>query len=376
MPNMLRQIFITRSNKKKVALLLVLTLWLFYLARHGNTDSVGEEKRKISQSQTKIGEKTPKGQMCQQNMSAANITGFDSFPPTMKDFVYYRHCRYFPLLLDSPDKCGHEVFLLLVIKSAPGNYERREVLRKTWAKERQINGLWVRRIFISGTTGDGPEKVRMDKLLELEQQEHNDIIQWDFKDAFINLTLKQALFLEWLDKNCPHASFLLNGDDDVFAHTDNMVEYLQSLNDKDGSRHLFTGFIMGGSPIRESWSKYYVPFQVQQSNSFPLYCSGGGYLLSRYTASVIHKTSRSIPNFPIDDVYMGMCLAKARLKPSFHAGVKPFGMDISSKKLDELDPCFYKDILLVHRFLPTQMFIMWHRVNDPDLKCGPDGVQQ
>ncbi|XP_075896386.1 N-acetyllactosaminide beta-1,3-N-acetylglucosaminyltransferase 3-like [Nelusetta ayraudi] len=374
---MLRWIVIMTSNKKKIALLMVLTLGLFYLAKRGDNDSVLENERKISQSQTKIGDETPKGQMCQQNMSAANIIGFNTFPTTMKDFLYYRHCRYFPLLLDPPDKCGRdEVFLLLVIKSSPGNYERREVLRKTWAKERQISGLWVRRIFISGTTGGGPEKIRMDKLLELEQQEHNDIIQWDFKDAFINLTLKQALFLEWLDKNCPHASFLLNADDDVFAHTENMVEYLQSLEDDDGSKHLFTGLLMGGSPVRESRSKYYVPFQVQQSNSFPLYCSGGGYLLSRYTASVIHKMSRSIPNFPIDDVYMGMCLAKAGLKPSFHAGVKPFGLNIPSKKLDEFDPCFYKDILLVHRFLPTQMFIMWHRVNDPDLKCGPQGVQQ
>lgn len=357
---------------------MVAAVWILYLAVHGDDESDFEKKIKESQSQTRIRHQSPKGETCQQNVSAANITGFSSFPPTMKDFLYYRHCRYFPLLLDSPDKCGEneDVFLLLVIKSSPGNYERREVLRKTWAKERQINGRWVRRIFISGTKGEGPEKIRMDKLLELEQQEHNDIIQWDFKDAFINLTLKQALFLDWFEKNCAHASFLLNGDDDVFAHTENMVDYLQSLKKTDGSEHLFTGFLMGGSPIRDSWSKYFVPFQVQQSNSFPTYCSGGGYLMSRYTALVVHRMSKFIPNFPIDDVYMGMCLAKAGLKPSFHAGVKPFGLDISSKNLDELDPCFYKDILLVHRFLPTQMFIMWHRVRDPKLKCGPKGLEQ
>ncbi|XP_039682383.1 N-acetyllactosaminide beta-1,3-N-acetylglucosaminyltransferase 3-like [Perca fluviatilis] len=98
------------------------------------------------------------------------------------------------------------------------------MLRKAWANERLHNGVWIRRIFISGTTGAGFEKERLNKVLELE---YNDIHQWDFSDTFYNLTLKQILFLEWMKGNCPHVCFLLNGDDDdVVANTDNIVEYL------------------------------------------------------------------------------------------------------------------------------------------------------
>lgn len=183
--------------------------------------------------------------------------------------------------------------------------------------------------------------------------------------------------MEWLDKNCPNAPFLFNGDDDVFAHTENMVEYLQSLKDDYGSRHLFTGhLIQYVGPIRHSSSKYYVPVQVQESDSYPPYCGGGGFLLSRYTASVIHRMSESILILPIDDVYMGMCLAKAGLKPTSHMGVKTAGLGIPSKKLDGLDPCFYKDVLLVHRFLPAYLYIMWQRVHDLQLKCDPKGIQK
>ncbi|XP_028300651.1 N-acetyllactosaminide beta-1,3-N-acetylglucosaminyltransferase 3-like [Gouania willdenowi] len=315
---------------------------------------------------------------CQRNMSASNVLDFNSLPNTIKDFLYYRHCRHFPMLLDFPDKCGGaersgDVFLLLVIKSSPWNYERREVLRKTWAKERLHNGVWIRRVFIAGTSGTGFETQRMNKLLELEHHEHKDILQWDFDDSFFNLTLKQILFLEWAERNCPNAHFHLNGDDDVFANTDNMVEFLQGVPNNDGSKHLFTGDLLYNvGPIRSPESKYFVPVQVQESDEYPPYCGGGGFLLSGYTASVIYNMSKSIPILPIDDVYMGMCLAKAGLQPVSHMGVKTAGMHIPSKSIDEYDPCYYKEILLVHRFIPTEMYLMWSRIHDPHLVCVGD----
>ena len=316
---------------------------------------------------------------CQKNTSAANVTGFSSLPGNIKDFLYYRHCRHFPMLLDVPDKCGGaeksaEVFLLLVIKSSPVNYDRREVLRKTWAKERLHNGVWIRRIFISGTMDSGFEKERLNKLLELEQREYNDILQWDFSDTFYNLTLKQILFLEWMERNCPNAHFLFNGDDDVFANTDNMVKYLQNLKDNNGRMHLFTGRLRQDTgPIRSPGSKYFIPVQVYESESYPPYCGGGGYLLSGYTASVIYNMSQSITIIPIDDAYTAMCLAKAGLGPVSHKGVKTAGLHLPStldRYVDKYDPCFYKYILVAHRFLPAQIDLMWHKLHDPNLKCG------
>ncbi|XP_014836007.1 PREDICTED: N-acetyllactosaminide beta-1,3-N-acetylglucosaminyltransferase 3-like [Poecilia mexicana] len=336
-----------------------------------NTDENNRHKKTLNKNNSYV----YSWEKCRQNLTAANVRGFSDLPENIKDFLFYRHCRHFPMLLDLPDKCGGaeksgDVFLLLVIKSSPANYERREVLRKTWGKERSYNGMPIRRIFISGVSGDSYEKERLNNLLKLEQEEHRDILQWDFSDTFYNLTLKQILFLEWMERNCPNARFLLNGDDDVFAHTDNMVVYLQSLKENKGSKHLFTGhLIQNVGPIRASGSKYFVPVQVQESNSYPPYCGGGGFLLSGYTAMLIYRMSKSIPILPIDDVYMGMCLAKAGLGPSSHMGVKTAGLHIPSNKIDKFSPCFYKDVLLVHRFLPAQMYLMWHSTQNPKLKC-------
>ncbi|XP_032427008.1 N-acetyllactosaminide beta-1,3-N-acetylglucosaminyltransferase 3-like [Xiphophorus hellerii] len=314
---------------------------------------------------------------CEANMSVADMKDFSSLPDALKNFLYYRHCRTFPLLLDLPDKCGRdnrykEVFLLLVIKSSPLNYDRREVLRKTWAKERLHKGMWIRRIFTLGTSGSGYEKKKLNRLLEEEQKDFNDILQWDFNDMFYNLTLKQMLFYGWMERNCPNARFLLNGDDDVFAHTDNMMEYLRNLPDNDGSKHLFTGYLfLDEKVVRWSESKYFIPVQIQESNTYLPYCGGGGYLLSGYTAMVIYRMSQSIPIHPIDDVYMGICLSKAGLSPSSHSGVKTLGLNIPSEGADNLEPCYLRDLLLVHRFIPADMYLMWKEVHDPHLKCDP-----
>ncbi|XP_061595947.1 N-acetyllactosaminide beta-1,3-N-acetylglucosaminyltransferase 3-like [Cololabis saira] len=310
---------------------------------------------------------------CERNISMSNVTDFGSLPRNIQDFLYHRHCLHFPMLLDNPDKCGGpegsaEVFLLLVIKSAPPNHDRREMLRKTWAKDRLYNGVWIRRIFISGTMGSGPEKRRLNKLLELEQQKYGDILQWDFSDTFYNLTLKQVLFLEWTERNCPGVRFMLNGDDDVFAHTENMVLYLQSLEDNDGSKHLFTGHLIHYvGPIRDRGSKYFVPVQVHESESYPPYCGGGGYILSGYTAMVIYNMSQSITLIPIDDVYFGMCMEKAGLGPESHPAVKTAGLHIPN--VEDYDPCYYKEMLLVHRVLSENMYLLWERIHGPNLKC-------
>ncbi|XP_038152528.1 N-acetyllactosaminide beta-1,3-N-acetylglucosaminyltransferase 3-like isoform X1 [Cyprinodon tularosa] len=321
------------------------------------------------------GIKVNQSQRCEPNTTIANVSGFDTFSPMIQDFLYYRHCRSFPLLLDLPEKCGRDdepedVFLLLVIKSSPKNYEHREVLRKTWAKERLYKGKMIRRIFIIGTDGLGFEKEKLNKLVALEHQHYNDILQWDFKDSFYNLTLKQILFLEWMESRCSQARFLLNGDDDVFAHTDNMIDYLQHLKDNDGSKHLFIGDLLKISyPKRDQRSKYYVPHVVYEKNVYPPYCGGGGYLLSGYTALVIYKMSAKVQFIPIDDVYMGMCLAAVKLEPKSHMGVKTLGWYIPSKNFDKYDPCYMRDLLLIHKFPPKDLYFLWHEVHNPRLQC-------
>ncbi|KAL6039906.1 hypothetical protein STEG23_004323 [Scotinomys teguina] len=309
---------------------------------------------------------------CRANLSVAAHPDFAALPAHVREFLLYRHCRHFALLQEPPaTKCAGPVFLLLTIKSSPANYGRRQVLRRTWARERQVRGETLRLIFLVGSDPDPHQARKLKRLLQLEARAHGDILQWDFHDSFFNLTLKQVLFLEWQRTRCPNVSFMLNGDDDVFAHTDNMVTYLQ---DHDPDHHLFVGhLIQNVGPIRSPGSKYFVPTLVTENEHYPPYCGGGGFLLSRFTVAAVHRAASVLPVFPIDDVFLGMCLQQQGLAPASHNGVRTAGVHSPSPRLSSFDPCFYRGLLLVHRFLPFEMLLMWDALSQPQLDCGKPG---
>uniref|UniRef100_F7BK30 Hexosyltransferase n=1 Tax=Monodelphis domestica TaxID=13616 RepID=F7BK30_MONDO len=318
---------------------------------------------------------------CFTNTSVIKVSGFSSQPKHIQNFLLYKHCRDFRILQSPPpNKCLRQslrtpapVFLLLAIKSSPKNYERREILRQTWGQEREVHGAAIRRLFLVGTESDVLEAQKVNRLLAMEAQTYGDILQWDFQDSFFNLTLKQVLFLEWQAVYCPDASFIFNGDDDVFAHTDNMVVYLQG---QDPDAHLFSGYVISHvGPIRVPWSKYYVPELVVKENRYPPYCAGGGFLMSRFTTRAIRRASHLIPLIPIDDVYMGMCLEHAGLAPAIHSGIRVVGVHSPSPRLGSFDPCFYKELLLVHRFLPYEILLMWDALKQPGLECGKKALR-
>lgn len=308
---------------------------------------------------------------CVANASVHNISGFAKLPGHVQDFMRYRRCRFFPALLSIPGKCGGpegspNIFLLLAIKSSPVNYERREVIRKTWGQEKTFEGAFIRRVFLVGVAPSARDAKKLNWLLRLEQREHGDVLQWDFKDTFFNLTLKQVLFHAWLEEHCPGVRFIFNGDDDVFVNTDNVVRFAMGVQEQ----HLMVGqLFVNNSPVRLQRSKYFVPTQLLASDRYPPYCGGGGMLMSGYTARVISRESRDIELFPIDDVYLGMCLEKAGLLPASHAGIRTVGVGVLANT-DPFDPCDYRELLVVHRFAPYEMVVMWQAIHETQLLCG------
>ncbi|KAM9220957.1 LOW QUALITY PROTEIN: acetylgalactosaminyl-O-glycosyl-glycoprotein beta-1,3-N-acetylglucosaminyltransferase [Dugong dugon] len=309
------------------------------------------------------------GPLCVANASVNSTPDFEQLPARIQDFLRYRHC-HFPLLWDAPAKCAGRrgVFLLLAVKSSPENYERREIIRRTWGQEHSYRGLPVRRLFHLDPAPEHRERSeQLDALVSLEAREHGDVLQWAFANTFLNLSLKHVHLLDWLAARCPQARFLLSGDDDVFVHTANMLRFLE---EQRPGRHLFTGQLMDGSmPIRDSWSKYFVPPQIFPGTAYPIYRSSGGFLLSSHTAQALRRAARHTPLFPIDDAYMGMCLQRAGLAPSSHEGIGLYGVQLPGTHGSSFDPCIYRELLLVHRFVPYEMRLMWKALHNPKLNC-------
>jgi len=88
----------------------------------------------------------------------------------------------------SPNTCSESpIHALVWIFSAPGNFERRKAIRKTYAKSALFVPLEVRFVFSIATTNDGDIQQR----ILLEQDAYGNIIQdGTFQDAYENLTHK------------------------------------------------------------------------------------------------------------------------------------------------------------------------------------------
>ncbi|XP_071198470.1 UDP-GlcNAc:betaGal beta-1,3-N-acetylglucosaminyltransferase 7 [Salvelinus alpinus] len=298
---------------------------------------------------------------CSANLNFTNQDWFRGLEENFKQFLLYRHCRFFPMLINHPEKCSGETYLLMVIKSIATQHDRREVIRKTWGKEQVVDGKKVKTVFLLGTSSNEAEKANHQKLLEYEDYIYRDILQWDFQDSFFNLTLKETHFLKWFSTYCADVRYVFKGDDDVFVSVENIFEYLEASAQV---KNLFVGDVLfKAKPIRRKENKYYIPQPLYNKTHYPPYAGGGGFLMDAPLARRLYWASDSLELYPIDDVFLGMCLEVLQVTPIKHNAFKTFGLVKNKDSKLNQEPCFFKSMIVVHKLLPSELIHMWNLVN-------------
>ncbi|KAK1803932.1 hypothetical protein P4O66_003871 [Electrophorus voltai] len=269
----------------------------------------------------------------------------------------------YPLLIEPPTVCANQsAMLLLAIKSQTKNFENRQAIRQTWGHSGLVQGRvgmggLVQRVFLlakSAVLEDSKEMMDLEK----ESKSYGDIIMWDFLDTFFNLTLKDILFWEWFSEHCQNARFVFKGDDDVFVRTPALLDYLQKeeeVHSAPNSRKKIKDFVVGdvikrANPLRLKSSKYYIPESFYKG-MYPAYAGGGGVIYSGALVLRLFQVSKRVHLFPIDDVYVGMCLQRLRIVPVDQSGFLTFDFSQEEAK----NPCAYHTILLVHKRSPSEV---------------------
>lgn len=148
------------------------------------------------------------------------------------DFKYVRNPHEFCTDVDQVD-------LLVMIASASWQFDRRKIIRETWATQTgngkagfkvlceisymktmrlHLNKLWNHRqnlkyLFFIGNDGKPDNHRKLDQ----EFEEYGDIVEEDFQENYYNLTLKTIGQLKWATHYCPNMKYGLHIDDDVFG---------------------------------------------------------------------------------------------------------------------------------------------------------------
>ncbi|XP_010896696.2 N-acetyllactosaminide beta-1,3-N-acetylglucosaminyltransferase 2 [Esox lucius] len=308
----------------------------------------------------------------------------DDFPELslqMQMFVRSLHVRDYPVLIQPANLCGsgprkgQGPFLLLAIKSQDLNFENRQVIRQTWGQAGRVagetgEGRVVQRVFLLGKK-DTELDVDVSELLQLESRHYGDILQWDFQDTFFNLTLKDVLLWDWLSAHCPQTQFIFKGDDDVLVRTAALLDYLQQQilqsggPGSEGMKGFMVGDVIGAAiPNRVNSTKYFVP-ETFYKGLYPPYGGGGGVVYSGVLAMRLKRVSRRVHLYPIDDVYVGMCLHRLGVHPIHHPAFLTF--DFPKKEMEK--PCAYYTVLLVHKRSPAQVKKLWSEMRRNHSEC-------
>ncbi|XP_077426176.1 beta-1,3-galactosyltransferase 2-like [Vanacampus margaritifer] len=267
------------------------------------------------------------------------------------------YARNYHFILDVGDVCETRMpFLVLMVPVEPNNVEARDAIRSTWGKEKVIQGKKMLTLFMLGLA-EGPD-------LRQENEMYGDLIQSNFKDTYLNLTIKTMVIMEWLATRCPGAAYAMKVDSDMFLNVDNLVLMLQ----KPGIPRTgyLTGMLMRDQPVhRSKGSKWYVSEEMYPDPYYPLYTLGMGYVLSNDLPRKLVDISKSIKPFNIEDAYVGMCMKKLGLGP-----VSPPDPSQFRAFNTKFDRCRYSKIITSILASPKELISFWMKVKmQPGSPC-------
>ncbi|XP_055297150.1 beta-1,3-galactosyltransferase 1-like [Sitodiplosis mosellana] len=209
----------------------------------------------------------------------------------------------FKFLISKPkcDQDGASPHFVTLVHTSPTRFERRIASRDTWAH----SDPRIKTYYLMGMVNSPI----LQKRIEEEEAEFNDIIQGNFVDSYRNMTYKHIMALKWFSENCPHVKYLLKLDDDVFPNIPAIDHYL--ANDKYSMNYIH-GVKAGRKVYRRG--KWKIAPEEFNGDLYPEFVEGSAVIYpNTFVLEAFEKTFIT-PYFWIDDVYVSGIL---RMQLSF-----------------------------------------------------------
>lgn len=259
-------------------------------------------------------------------------------------------------------------FVLALVLSSPKNFERRMMIRETWAslRPKQINNsdygnnvIFIPKMmklnnFLELDTVDNQKNkhkkylewipqyenapnikeqdiklkvlfaigtMELDKSLaqqvKAESKIYNDLILIDnLLDSYQNLTLKLIESFKTMLISIPNFKYVLKADDDTYVKLDlltfDLLKYDQKLksNPDNYASGLYWGYFNGRANIKKSgqWSEE----NYNSCDRYSPYALGGGYVISKNIVNFIATNGDELSMYKSEDISVGAWLSHFR----------------------------------------------------------------
>lgn len=149
----------------------------------------------------------------------------------------YVHLTEFKFPVNQPNFCSSKdttvrpPYVIAYVHSSPQHFERRIMIRRTWANLAHYDQLGLKTFFVVGV----PQNQSTWPRLQAEAQNYGDVVIADFIDSYANLTFKNLAGLRFVREYCKHVPFVLKVDDDTFVDSFQVIKLLRNSESSGGS---------------------------------------------------------------------------------------------------------------------------------------------
>ena len=152
---------------------------------------------------------------------------------------------------------SQQTYLLVVVCSAVKNFEARQAIRNSWAKDQTV----LKDVSVVFLVGQLLNSDGTDRRLAGESEKFGDILQEGFIDSYANLTVKSLMLLKWFGQNCDgdqlratqQVQYVFKTDDDMYI---NLVKLREIVASNKKTDLLMGSLICSATPIKDPFNKW------------------------------------------------------------------------------------------------------------------------
>ncbi|XP_076816992.1 beta-1,3-galactosyltransferase 5-like isoform X1 [Clavelina lepadiformis] len=198
--------------------------------------------------------------------------------------------------------------MVTFVKSTATNFDRRNLLRSTWASLKKIENRSLFTVFVIGKTDSDVQA-----LIDEEHETYHDILQITKTENYHNIGFKTLAGMKWASENLPSNYYYSTSDDDMWIDMLKVKELIDHYRgvvvEKEWPEFpiICTYKWWNGSlqPIRTPTDKNYVSKEQYPWPYWPAFCFGGMYTTSVSVIKQLWELSAfSKTYYNADDVWI------------------------------------------------------------------------